>query len=320
MPTLRAVCVTPFPFRDLDLPVWPDKNYSTAFMQDFPASAATIIVRLALEEDIGTGDLTCRLVLPIAHRSRARIIAKDHGILAGLPLARLVFSELAQLDPQVGEVVIRGAKADGDLLAPGDLVMEFEGPTRAILEGERTLLNLLQHLSGVATMARRYQDAAGATCRVLDTRKTTPGLRLLEKWAIRVGGGSNHRMGLWDAVLIKENHAQAVGGVRLAAQKALQAKSPATDLIVEVRDLAELESVLDLPLTRVLLDNFTPELVAQALARRNQSGASFAVEVSGGITLDTLPAYARAGAEFASVGALTHSTRPVDLSLLLEGL
>lgn len=289
-------------------------------MQDFPASAAKNIVRLALEEDIGSGDLTCRLVLPPAHRSRARIVAKDHGILAGVPLAGLVFSELLRRDARVGAVAVRAAKTDGDELAPGDPVMEFEGPTRAILEGERTLLNLLQHLSGVATTARRHQEAAGPTCRVLDTRKTTPGQRLLEKWAIRVGGGSNHRMGLWDAVLIKENHAQAAGGVRAAAQKALEAMAPGTDLIVEVRDLAELESVLDLPLTRVLLDNFTPDLVERALVLRNRAEARFGVEVSGGITLDTLSAYARAGAEFASVGALTHSTRPVDLSLLLEGL
>ena len=311
--------MSPFPPHP-DLPVRADLNYSTAFMQEFPASAATKIVRLALEEDIGSGDLTCRLVLPVGHRSRARIVAKDHGILSGQPLADLVFSELLRLDAKVGEVAVRPAKSDGDSLVPGDLVMEFEGPTRAILEGERTILNLLQHLSGVATMARRCQDAAGPTCRVLDTRKTTPGQRLLEKWAIRVGGGSNHRMGLWDAVLIKENHAQAAGGVRAAAQKAIQAKTPGTDLIVEVRDLAELESVLDLPLTRVLLDNFAPDLVERALARRDQVKAGFGVEVSGGITLETLPAYARAGAEFASVGALTHSTRPVDLSLLLEGL
>lgn len=315
-----AACRSPFPADDPDLPVRADKNYSTAFMQDFPASAAKSIVRLALEEDIGPGDLTCRLVLPAGHRSRARIVAKDHGILAGVPLADLVFTELARMDPQVGGVVVRPAKHDGEALCPGDLVVEFEGPTRAILEGERTILNLWQHLSGVATVARRYQAAAGPTCRVLDTRKTTPGQRLLEKWAIRVGGGSNHRMGLWDAVLIKENHAQAAGGVRAAAQKALASMAGGTDLLVEVRDLAELEAVLDLPLTRVLLDNFTPDLVARALALRNRAAAGFGLEVSGGITLDTLPAYAGAGAEFASVGALTHSTRPVDLSLLLEGL
>jgi nicotinate-nucleotide pyrophosphorylase (carboxylating) len=289
-------------------------------MQDFPAAAAATIIRLALEEDIGPGDLTCRLVLPPGHRSRARLVAKDHGILAGQPLAEQVFSALSRMDPQAGEVVVHPAKRDGDALVPGDLVMEFEGPTRSILEGERTVLNLLQHLCGVATLAKRYQDAAGPTCRVLDTRKTTPGQRLLEKWAIRVGGGSNHRMGLWDAVLIKENHAQAAGGVRTAAQKALATMVPGTDLIVEVRDLAELESLLDLPLTRVLLDNFAPDLVARALVLRDRAKAAFRLEVSGGITLDTLPAYARAGAEFASVGALTHSTRPVDLSLLLEGL
>lgn len=297
-----------------------DWNYSTAFMHDFPAFAATKIVRVALEEDIGTGDLTCQVVLPLGHRSRARIVAKDIGILAGIPLAGLIFAELARLSAPLTEVSILAHREDGDLLKRGDVVLELEGPTRSILEGERTLLNLLQHLSGVATMARAYQDAAGAGCRVLDTRKTTPGQRQLEKWAIRVGGGSNHRMGLWDAVMIKENHAQAVGGVRAAAQKALAFKSADVDLIVEVRDLDELRSVLDLPLTRVLLDNFHPDQVSQALALRDRAAADFGIEVSGGITIETLPAYAKAGAEFVSVGALTHSTRPVDLSLLLEGL
>ena len=289
-------------------------------MQDFPASAAITIIRLALEEDLGSGDLTCQLVLPPGHRSRARIVAKDRGILAGQPLAPLVFREVERLDPDAGAVEVRTVRQDGESLAPGDVVLEFEGATRALLEGERTLLNLLQHLSGVATQARIHQEAAGPSCRVLDTRKTTPGQRLLEKWAIRVGGGCNHRMGLWDAVLIKENHAQAAGGVRAAVEKALAAKPAEADLIAEVRDLEELRTILDLPLTRVLLDNFPPEDVSRAVALRDQAGSSFRLEVSGGITLATLPVYARAGAEFASVGALTHSTRPVDLSLLLEGL
>jgi len=289
-------------------------------MIDFPLEAATTIVRLALEEDIGGGDLTCRLVLPPGHRSRARVIAKASGVLAGLPLARLVFDQLKIVDPEAGEVEVLALSKDGALVESKNVVLELQGPTRAILEGERTLLNFLQHLSGVATMAKRYQAAAGTTCKVLDTRKTTPGQRMLEKWAITVGGGANHRMGLWDAVLIKENHAQAAGSVRIAAQKALASKPASADLIVEVRDLEELRSVLDLPLTRVLLDNFAPELVAQALALRDASNAQFKLEVSGGITLETLPAYAKAGAEFASVGALTHSTMPLDLSLLLEGL
>jgi nicotinate-nucleotide pyrophosphorylase (carboxylating) len=288
-------------------------------MQVFPLQAASRIVRLALEEDIGSGDITCGMVLPPNHRSRARVVAKAEGIVAGIPLASLVFDLLREVDPQAGDVVVQTRVLDGVMVAPKDVVLELEGPTRALLQGERTLLNFLQHLSGVATMAQRYQSAAGPSCKVLDTRKTTPGQRMLEKWAIAVGGGANHRMGLWDAVLIKENHAQAAGGVRIAAQKALSAKPASVDVIVEVRDLEELRSVLDLPITRVLLDNFAPEQVGSALVLRNASKATFALEVSGGITLDTLPAYAKAGAEFASVGALTHSTLPLDLSLLLEG-
>ncbi len=275
---------------------------------------------MALEEDIGVGDLTSNLVLPPGHRSRARVVAKSLGILAGLPLARVVFRQLAKLDLEAELVDLRWLVQDGVTVKPGQIVLELEGPTRAILEGERTFLNFLQHLSGVATTARSYQLAAGEHCRVLDTRKTTPGQRMLEKWAIRVGGGSNHRLGLWDAVLIKENHAHAAGNVRLAAQKALATKPASADLILEVRDLADLETVLDLPLTRVLLDNFTVDQVAQAVQRRNQAKASFALEVSGGITLETIAGYAQAGAEFISVGALTHSTLPLDFSLLLEGL
>jgi len=289
-------------------------------MRDFPSSAAERIVRLALEEDLGTGDLTCSLVLPPGHRSRARVVAKAQGVFAGMPLARLVFDQVAQLDPVAGKVLLHPMLEDGAVVAKGTVVLELEGSTRAILEGERTFLNFAQHLSGVATTASVYQRAAGDGCKVLDTRKTTPGQRLLEKWAIRVGGGSNHRIGLWDAVLIKENHAQAAGSVKIAAQKAIAAVAPGTDIILEVRDLAELESVLGLRLTRVLLDNFAPGMVEQARAMRDTAGAGFGLEVSGGITLDTLPAYARAGAEFASVGALTHSTMPLDLSLLLEGL
>lgn len=289
-------------------------------MRDFPSSAAERIVRLALEEDLGSGDITCSLVLPAGHRSRARVVAKAEGLFAGAPLARLVFSMVSELDPQAGEVRLRTPVEDGTKVVPGTVVLELEGATRAILEGERTFLNFAQHLSGVATVARRFQDVAGPSCKVLDTRKTTPGQRLLEKWAIRVGGGCNHRVGLWDAVLIKENHAQAAGGVRAAAEKALASVSTGTDVILEVRDLAELGSVLPLPLRRVLLDNFTPAMVASARGMRDEARASFGLEVSGGITLETLAGYAQAGAEFASVGALTHSTMPLDLSLLLEGL
>lgn len=290
-------------------------------MTDLPEVAARRIVRLALEEDIGTGDLTCRLVLPSGHDSRARVVAKQSGVLCGASLAPVVFSVLAKVDPEAGaeDVIPNVLREDGSLVEDADVVLSLEGPTRAILEGERVLLNLVQHLSGVATQARIHQEAAGSTCRILDTRKTTPGQRELEKWAIRVGGGSNHRMGLWDAVLIKENHAQAAGGVRSAALRALELRPPGTDVIVEVRSLDELASLLDLPLTRVLLDNFPPTDVARAVALRDGRGATFGLEVSGGIRLDTLPGYAKAGADFASLGALTHSALPLDMSLLLEG-
>jgi nicotinate-nucleotide pyrophosphorylase (carboxylating) len=290
-------------------------------IEELPWEAARRIVRMALEEDIGTGDVTSRWVLPRGHRSNARIVAKQEGVLCGTGLVSVVFEELAALDPEAeaGQVTWTHLRRDGDEIVPGLDVLALSGPTRAILEGERVLLNFVQHLSGVATQARIHQRAAGPSCRVLDTRKTTPGQRALEKWAIRAGGGSNHRQGLWDAVLIKENHAQAAGGVRAAAEAALARKPPEMDLIVEVRSLEELESIVDLPLTRVLLDNFTPETTRRAVALVRERDARFGLESSGGIRLETLPGYAAAGARYASLGALTHSALPLDLSLLLEG-
>lgn len=289
-------------------------------MDGFPLEAARRIVRLALEEDVGSGDLTCRLVLPPGHRSRAQVVAKAKGVFCGAPLASVVLSLLDDLDPQALAESVRfeALVPDGSLVEVGQTVCRFEGPTRAILEAERTFLNFCQHLSGVASSARVHQEVAGPDCRVLDTRKTTPGQRALEKWAIRVGGGTNHRLGLWDAVLVKENHAQAAGGVRQAALAALDKVPAGTPVIIEVQDQAELATLVDLPLTRVLLDNFTPEQVSQARELRDRAGASFSLEASGGITLHTLAQYAKAGVEFASVGALTHSARPLDLSLLLE--
>ena len=287
---------------------------------NFPEKDARAILHLALSEDCGTGDVTCRLTLPPHHRSRARIVAKEAGTLAGQPLLPLVLEELDNLVPSSGarEVHFQTLAADGTQVSPGQIVSSLEGPTAAILQAERTLLNLMQRLSGTATTARRYQEAAGPDCRVLDTRKTTPGLRQLEKYAIRVAGGHNHRMGLWDAVLIKENHARAAGGVRPAALAALSGRSEGMPVIVEVTSLAELESLCDLPLTRVLLDNFRPEKIAAAVELRRRKQATFGLEASGGITLETIATYARAGAEYISVGALTHSVKALDLSLLLE--
>lgn len=287
----------------------------------FPVDDARRILRNALDEDVRTGDVTCRTVLPPGHRSHGRIVAKDRGILAGLPLLPLAIAELSTLDPHADadSLAWTSPLVDGAPFAAGDVLVHLDGSTRAILELERAVLNFLQHLCGVALAAATYQAAAGPSCRILDTRKTTPGQRALEKWAIVQGGGSNHRMGLWDAILIKENHAAAAGGVRSAASKALEARAPGMDVILEVRSLEELEAVADLPLTRVLLDNFRPEGIRSARELRDRRGAAFALEASGGITLETIASYARAGAEFVSVGALTHSVKPVDLSLLLEG-
>lgn len=289
-------------------------------MTDFPTSDARAIIRMALSEDCGTGDITCRLVLPKGHRSRGHIVAKEHGVLVGLPLLALVLEELDALIPDAGaaQVTLSLSMPEGSTVEPGTVIARYEGPTAAILQAERVSLNLLQRLSGTATTAVRYQAAAGNACKVLDTRKTTPGLRQLEKYAIRTAGGHNHRMGLWDAILIKENHARAAGGVRQAALTALDRRSPETPVIVEVTSLPELESLCDLPLTRVLLDNFVPADIERAVTMRNAYRSRFALEASGGITLETIGAYAKAGAEFISVGALTHSVKALDLSLLLE--
>jgi nicotinate-nucleotide pyrophosphorylase (carboxylating) len=289
-------------------------------MDLFPTEDARRILRLALAEDCGTGDITCRLTLPPGHVSRGRIVAKEAGTLVGLPLWPLLLEELDALIPEAGASRVRlGFEAtEGSRVLPGTLVLRLEGPTAAILQAERVGLNLLQRLSGTATAAVRYQEAAGPDCKVLDTRKTTPGLRQLEKYAIRTAGGHNHRMGLWDAVLIKENHARAAGGVRQAALVALAGKPEGMPVIVEVETLEQLESLADLPLTRVLLDNFTPERVRQAVERRQALGCRFAFEASGGITLETIGDYARAGVEYISVGALTHSVKALDLSLLLD--
>lgn len=287
---------------------------------EFPIQDARNILRLALAEDCGTGDITCKLTVPASHRSRARIVAKEAGIFVGSPLFPLVFEELARLVPEslAAQASYDVQVQDGDAVEMGQVVATIAGPTSAILQAERTLLNLLQRLSGCATVARTYQEAAGPDCKVLDTRKTTPGLRQLEKYAIRMAGGSNHRMGLWDAVLVKENHARAAGGVRAAALAALAGKPETMPLIVEVESLEQLDSLCDLPLTRVLLDNFTPDQIREAVERRRRKGASFALEASGGITLATIADYAKAGADCISVGALTHSVKALDLSLLLE--
>lgn len=259
------------------------------------------ILRLALEEDIGAGDVTTRACVPESQRASGRFLAREPLVIAGLEL----LSELYER-PDI-------RKRDGDLCAAGDVIAEVAGSARRLLERERVALNFLQRLSGVATSARRFADAvAGTGCRVLDTRKTTPGLRALEKKAAAAGGVTNHRMGLFDAILIKNNHITAAGGVRQAIERARPSGLP---IEIEIRTRAELEEALAAGAGHLLLDNLTP---AEAAEWVRAIGGRAKVELSGGITLENVRAYAEAGADFVSSGAITHSSRAMDISFRLE--
>ena len=259
------------------------------------------IVRLALEEDIGTGDLTTEACVSEAQSARGRFLAREPLVIAGLDLLRELYEQ----------PVLR--KRDGDSCAEGEVIAEVEGRARALLTRERVALNFLQRLSGVATMARRFVEAAAGTgCRILDTRKTTPGMRMLEKAAAAAGGVTNHRMGLYDAILIKNNHIAAAGGVRNAIARARGAGRP---IEVEVRTREELREALDCGAAHLLLDNLTP---AEAAEWVREIAGRAKVEISGGVTLATVRAYAETGADFVSAGAITHSARAMDISFRLE--
>jgi nicotinate-nucleotide pyrophosphorylase (carboxylating) len=268
------------------------------------------IVRRALEEDVGAGDVTTAATVPAGARARARITQKQPGVVFGLDAAEAVFRAL---DPDAG---LTRRVAEGEW-RDGGPVLEIEGAAAALLTAERTALNFLQRLSGVATLTARYVEAvAGTGARVLDTRKTTPGLRALEKAAVAAGGGTNHRAGLYDAVLIKENHAAMAGGVA-AAVAAARAAAPDVPLEVECRTIAEVDEALEARAPRLLLDNMSPAQL-RAVVERVEGRAK--LEASGGVTLGTIREIAGTGVDFVSVGALTHSAPALDLSLLLEPL
>jgi nicotinate-nucleotide pyrophosphorylase (carboxylating) len=269
-------------------------------------------VRRALAEDVGTGDLTTEATVPVEARGRALITQKAPGAIFGLEAAETVFTQLdpgAKCERLVGEGVWRE-------LGP---VLAVVGSARALLTGERTALNLLGRLSGVATMAARAARAVeGTGARVLDTRKTTPGLRTLEKAAVAAGGAVNHRVGLYDAFLIKENHIAAAGGIARAVARAREAAPGLADTLeVEVRNAAEIEQALMAGAPRLLLDNMDNEALRAAVA---QVAGRAQLEASGGVTLDTLRERAATGVEWVSMGALTHSAPALDLSLILEAL
>ena len=273
------------------------------------------LVARALAEDLGTGDITSEAVVPPDAVARARIVQKQPGVVFGLDVAAEVFA-------QAGAESFEGLQAEGEWRdpVPADVALA-SGPARALLAAERTALNLLCHLSGVATLTARFVDAAGGTgATILDTRKTTPGLRSLEKAAVVAGGGRNHRMGLHDAVLIKENHVALSGGLAEAVSRAREAQ-PEHAIEVECRSAEEVEATLGAKADRLLLDNMTPEELRAAVAARDAAEGSHgpvALEASGGIGLDNVAEVAATGVDFISVGALTHSAPALDLSMVLE--
>ena len=268
------------------------------------------LIDLAIAEDRGAGDWTTRWTVPARMRVQARIIAKAEGVIAGLAIAQSVF---LRLDPRVD---FDTAIDDGARVHPGDLVCTIRGPGRAVLTGERVALNFLQRLSGVATLTRKFVDAIeGTGARILDTRKTTPGWRLLEKAAVRAGGGTNHRAGLYDMVMLKENHIAIAGGIAEAVARVRDQNRAGLPIEVEVRDLAELEQALGAGVERILLDNMSLDMMRAAVKRTRRKADRPLLEASGNMSLERVRAVAETGVDLISVGALTHSAPALDLSL-----
>jgi nicotinate-nucleotide pyrophosphorylase (carboxylating) len=270
------------------------------------------LITRALEEDAPDGDLTAELTVPETVRCRAELRAKADGVLAGVEAAQTVFEVVAEQDG-VERVDVDWSHANGDLVHAGDVIATITGRARSLLRAERVAINFLAHLSGVASLTRRFVDAAGPGVQVLNTRKTTPGLRALERAAVAAGGGTLHRASLSDAVLIKDNHLRVAGGVGEAVRRAKQGGVPVE---VEVETLEQLDEALSAGADRILLDNPTPELVREAVSR---VGDAQRLEVSGGVTIESLPRLVAAGARVVSVGRLTHSAPALDLSLEVTG-
>lgn len=265
------------------------------------------IIENALQEDVGTGDLTTMSTIPAGAVTKGFIYAKEDGVVAGLPVAKRVFEILSS------DVRFVGQKADGDRIAKGDIIASIFGPAQAILCGERVCLNLLQRMSGIATRTAGIADIIkDYKIVVVDTRKTTPGLRVLEKYAVTVGGGKNHRFGLYDAVLIKDNHIKVAGGIQKAVSLA-RAGAPYTAKIeVEVENLESIKEALKAKVDIIMLDNMGLEMVKEAV--RIIKGSAL-VEASGGVTESNVLDFAKAGVDIVSVGALTHSVKALDISL-----
>jgi nicotinate-nucleotide pyrophosphorylase (carboxylating) len=274
---------------------------------ELPPEAYRDLVRRALAEDIGAGDLTTSVTVDGATNARGALVAKSPLVVAGLSVAAEAFR---QCDPGV---VVEVRWGDGALCERGETIAFVSGQARALLTAERTALNFLQHLSGIATLTRSFVVAAASRITILDTRKTLPTFRELEKYAVRCGGGTNHRLRLDDGILIKDNHKRLAGGIAAAVSAALASK-PAVEVTVEVESLAEVDAALAAGAPRILLDNFTTYDIRRAIER---IGGRAKVEISGGVTLERVAELATTGADFASVGALTHSAPAADVSFEL---
>jgi len=265
------------------------------------------IIEAALREDMPEGDITSEGIIPADARSEAIFLAKEDGILAGLEIARRVFEKIDLAVEFTGKI------QDGAAFRKSDILACVEGPSVVLLKGERTALNFLQRLSGIATETRRFVDAvAGTKAKILDTRKTTPGLRLLEKYAVKMGGGTNHRLNLSDMVLIKDNHLRYVGSVAETVRRARSTIRPGVRIEVEAADLSQVRDALAAGADMIMLDNMNLELMREAVAL---AAGRVPLEASGNMSLDRVRAVAETGVDFISVGALTHSARAVDISL-----
>ena len=268
------------------------------------------LIDLAFAEDIGDGDHTTLCCIPDTAMGKSRLLIKEPGILAGVEIARKIFH---RFDPDLKMTVYI---EDGTAVKPGDVAFVVEGRVQSLLQTERLMLNVMQRMSGIATMTHRYvKKLEGLHTRILDTRKTTPGMRMLEKEAVKIGGGVNHRIGLFDMILLKDNHVDFAGGIENAISRChdyLKAKGKDLKIEIEVRNLDELKEVMRVGgVDRIMLDNFSPELTREAV---KIVGGKYEIESSGGITFDTIRDYAESGVDFVSVGALTQSVKGLDMS------
>lgn len=280
-------------------------------MNDADKKLVTDFIQTAFREDVGDGDHTSLSTIPAEAKGKAKLLVKENGVLAGVDLALMIFNVA---DPSLKVNVLM---KDGVNISKGDIVLEVDGSSRSILTAERLVLNFMQRMSGIATVTSRYvKILEGTQCKIIDTRKTTPGIRYFEKWAVRIGGGANHRFGLYDMILIKDNHVDYAGGIRQAIEAAnnyLKQTGKNLKIEVETRNLDEVQQALSTGgIDRIMLDNFKPETLKQAVQLINKR---YETEASGGINESNLREYAETGVDFISSGALTHSVKSLDLSL-----